>query len=476
MNNNQPPNTLSLQFFGAAKAVTGSKHLIQTATGQNILLDCGLIQDDSAEVDHQNRFFDFKPAMIDFLFLSHAHIDHSGNIPNLVKQGFKGPIFMTAGTADILRIMLADSAKIQESEVNSKNKKKHSNNKQIQQPLYDMEDVESTFSQIQILPMGKRTNIAKHIDCMFTDAGHILGSACLSLFIQEGKNEKTIFYSGDVGRYNDRILKAPAKFPQADYILLESTYGDRLHDHTLDAEAKLLEIIQQTCIVNKGNLIIPAFSLGRTQEIVYALDCMKTAGKLPALKIFVDSPLATNATKIMRLHPEYFNEDIREYMHSDEDPFGFASLRYVQTVQESKSINDLTEPCIIIAASGMMEAGRIKHHLVNNIANAANTILIVGYCAENTLGAKLLNGAKEVELYHKRFKVSATIAQISSYSAHSDYQELLKFMACQDPAKVKEVYLVHGDLAAQENLQNELMKVGFQNVKIPDRLDRVVLL
>lgn len=475
MNINLNQHKLSVQFFGAAKAVTGSKHLIHTSAGLNILLDCGLIQDDTEDADHQNRFFDFKPEKIDFLFLSHAHIDHSGNIPNLVKQGFKGPIFMTAGTADILRIMLADSAKIQESEANSRNKKQHSRNEQTQQPLYDLADVESTFSLIHLLPMGKRTNIAKGLDCMFTDAGHILGSASLSLFIQEEGKEKTIFYSGDVGRYNDRILKAPAEFPQADYILLESTYGDRLHDHTLDAEAKLLEIIQQTCILNKGNLIIPAFSLGRTQEIVYALDCMKTAGKLPDLKIFVDSPLATNATKIMRMHPEYFNEDIREYMHSDEDPFGFANLRYVQTVQESKSINDLTEPCIIIAASGMMEAGRIKHHLVNNIANAANTILIVGYCAENTLGAKLLNGAKEVELYHKRFQVNATIAQISSYSAHADYQELLKFMACQDPAKVKQVYLIHGDLAAQENLQNELMKAGFENVNIPDRLERVEL-
>lgn len=475
MNKNQNQHSLSIQFFGAAKAVTGSKHLIQTAAGLNILLDCGLMQDNSEDADHQNRFFDFKPASIDYLFLSHAHIDHSGNIPNLVKQGFKGPIFMTAGTADILRIMLADSAKIQESEANSKNKKQHSKNQQIQQPLYDLEDVESTFSQIHILPMGKRTNIAKGVDCIFTDAGHILGSACITLFIQESGKEKTVFYSGDVGRYNDRILKAPAEFPQADFILLESTYGDRLHDQTIDAEAKLLEIIQQTCIVNKGNLIIPAFSLGRTQEIVYALDCMKTAGKLPDLKIFVDSPLATNATKIMRMHPEYFNEDIREYMHTDEDPFGFANLRYVQTVQESKIINDLTEPCIIIAASGMMEAGRIKHHLVNNIANAANTILIVGYCAENTLGAKLLNGAKEVELYHKKFQVNATVAQISSYSAHADYQELLKFMSCQDPAKVNEIYLVHGDVAAQENLRGELLKAGFENVMIPDRLEKVYL-
>jgi metallo-beta-lactamase family protein len=475
MNKNQNQHSLSIQFFGAAKAVTGSKHLIHTAAGLNILLDCGLMQDNSEDADHQNRFFDFKPASIDYLFLSHAHIDHSGNIPNLVKQGFKGPIFMTAGTADILRIMLADSAKIQESEANSKNKKQHSKNQQIQQPLYDLEDVESTFSQIHILPMGKRTNIAKGVDCIFTDAGHILGSACITLFIQESGKEKTVFYSGDVGRYNDRILKAPAEFPQADFILLESTYGDRLHDQTIDAEAKLLEIIQQTCIVNKGNLIIPAFSLGRTQEIVYALDCMKTAGKLPDLKIFVDSPLATNATKIMRMHPEYFNEDIREYMHTDEDPFGFANLRYVQTVQESKIINDLTEPCIIIAASGMMEAGRIKHHLVNNIANAANTILIVGYCAENTLGAKLLNGAKEVELYHKKFQVNATIAQISSYSAHADYQELLKFMSCQDPAKVNEIYLVHGDVAAQENLRGELLKAGFENVMIPDRLEKVYL-
>lgn len=456
-----------IQFFGAAQTVTGSKHLLTTPSGLAILMDCGLIQDDSEAAENQNQHFDFKPALIDYLILSHAHIDHSGNIPNLVKQGFKGPILMTAGTADILRIMLSDSAKIQESEANSKNKKRTTDKKH--QALYTIEDVERTFAQIQIVPMDKRSQITNEVDCLFTDAGHILGSACITLFIKDQHKETTVFYSGDVGRYNDRIMKAPSKFPQADYILLEATYGNRLHDDTIDAEAKLVEIIQETCEKNRGNLIIPAFSLGRTQEIVYTLDRLKTAGKLPSIKVFVDSPLATNATKIMRNHPEYFNQEIRDYMHQDEDPFGFSNLKYVQSVQESKEINELTTPCIIIAASGMMEAGRIKHHLVNNIENAANTILIVGYCAENTLGARLLNGAKEVEIYHKKFKVNAKVAIISSYSAHADYAELLKFVACQDSSKVKQIFLVHGDLDAQLFLKTALEKSGFANVQIPAR-------
>ncbi len=463
--------TLRIEFHGAAREVTGSKHLIITSKGTKILLDCGLLQDSSEDVELTNRNFNFKPSEVDFLILSHAHIDHSGNIPNLVKQGFKGPIFMTDATADILKIMLMDSAKIQEHEIEFNNKKRKKEGRKALEPLYGIDDVEKTFTQFHILEMNEKIKISEEWSCLFTDAGHILGSACVSLFINDKHSEKVIFFSGDVGRYNDRILKAPAIFPQADYILLESTYGNRLHDRTENAENKLQEIIHRTCVLNKGNLIIPAFSLGRTQEIVYALDRMKTEGKLPAVKIFVDSPLSTNATNIMRKHTDFFNEDIVDYMHRDPDPFGFSNLKYVQSVEDSRAINELNEPCIIIAASGMMEAGRIKHHLTHNIENPKNTLLIVGYCAENTLGGKILNGAKEVSIFNKVYQVNAKVEVISSYSAHADYLELLKFMSCQSPEKVKQIFLVHGNIEAQNNLKKLLNESGFENVKIPQKLD-----
>lgn len=462
---------ISIEFWGAAQEVTGSKHLITAPDGTKILLDCGLLQ--GANSEDANRHFGFNPKEIDVLVVSHAHIDHSGNIPNLVKQGFRGKILTTAATIDVLSIMLADSARIQEDDAEYINKKRKAEGRKPIQPLYTIEDVEMTLKMFHAVRIKEHYQWNENISFYFTDAGHILGSACISIDIKVKDEIRRIFFSGDVGRYNDRILKAPDDFPQADVILLESTYGNRLHDITEDAEQKLLDAVIKTCVNQQGKLIIPAFSLGRTQEIVYALDRMRTEGKLPKVRVYVDSPLSTSATKIMRRHTEYFNEDILDYMRTDPDPFAFPTLRYTPTIQESKSINEDDGPAIIIAASGMMDAGRIKHHLAKYIEDPNNTLLIVGYCEPSTIGGKLLDGAKEIRIYGKDFEVNAAVEVITSYSAHADYEELIKFINCQDPSKVKSLYLVHGTIEAQEYFAVKLRERGFENVSIPAKGERV---
>lgn len=463
---------ISIEFWGAAQEVTGSKHLITTPDGTKILLDCGLLQ--GANSEEANRHFGFNPKDVDVLVVSHAHIDHSGNIPNFVKQGFRGKILTTAATIDVLSIMLADSARIQEDDAEYINKKRKAEGRKPIQPLYTLDDVDMTMKMFHAVRINEHYQWNENISFYFTDAGHILGSACISIDIKIKDETRRIFFSGDVGRYKDRILKAPADFPQADVILLESTYGNRLHDITEDAEQKLLNAVIRTCVNQQGKLLIPAFSLGRTQEIVYALDRMRTEGKLPNVRVYVDSPLSTSATKIMRRHTEYFNDDILEYMQTDPDPFAFPTLRYTPSIQESKAINEDEGPAIIIAASGMMDAGRIKHHLAKYIEDPKNTLLIVGYCEPSTIGGKILNGEKNIRIYGKDFEVNASVEVISSYSAHADYAELIQFINCQDPSKVKSLYLVHGTIEAQEYFADKLRERGFENVIIPAKGDKVI--
>lgn len=464
---------ISIEFWGAAQEVTGSKHLVTAPDGTKILLDCGLLQGSAAP--DANSHFGFAPHEVDVLIVSHAHIDHSGNIPNLVKQGFRGKILTTAATIDVLSIMLADSARIQEDDAEYINKKRAAEGKKPIKPLYSLEDVEKTMTLFKPVKINERYVWNDDIAFYFTDAGHILGSACITLEIKLNNEIKKLFFSGDVGRYKDRILKAPADFPQADVILLESTYGNRLHDVTEDAEKKLLDAVTSTCIHQRGKLIIPAFSLGRTQEIVYALDRMRTEGKLPKVKVYVDSPLSTSATKIMRRHTEYFNDDILEYMNQDPDPFAFPNLKYTPSVQESKAINEDDDPAVIIAASGMMEAGRIKHHLTKYIEDENNTLLIVGYCEPSTIGGKILNGDKKVRIYGRDFEVNARVEVISSYSAHADYAELIQFLNCQDPSLVKSLYLVHGTIEAQEYFADKLRALGYEHVHIPTKGEKVLI-
>lgn len=460
---------MKIAFHGAARTVTGSKHLITLKNGKKILLDCGMFQGMGHETDALNRDFGFDPQEITYMVLSHAHIDHSGLIPRLVKMGFGGHIFCTAATRDMAEILLLDSAEIQEDDVKFTNKKMAKEGLPYIQPLYSVEDAKRAIYFLKPMGYDTWTNIDPDIQLMFTDAGHIVGAASVHLRITENGKTEQISFSGDIGRYNDAILKSPAVFPQADYILLESTYGSTLHADAAPADNELLRYIHETCVQKRGKLIIPAFSVGRTQELLYALNKAQLKGTLPKVEIFVDSPLSNEATAVTKAHPEVFNREVSNILKSDDDPFDFPGLRYIKTVDESKGLNYRKEPCVIISASGMAEAGRVKHHIANNIDEPQNTILIVGYCEPQSLGGRLMRGAKEVSIYGTRFQVNAEVGVIRSMSAHGDYEDLSQWLACQHPKDVKKLFLVHGEYDVQQIFRNWLLKKGFPEIEIPDR-------
>src|SRR4030042_3044805 len=380
---------MKIQFLGAAREVTGSKHLITLDSGKKILLDCGMYQGKGMETDAMNRRLGFNPSDIDYLVLSHAHIDHSGLIPYIDKLGFNGSIITTHATRDLCAIMLADCGKIQEHDTLMNNKKRAKKNLPPLEPIYTKEDAEHAMRHFVAVPYNKPYRVTKGVKVTFTNTGHLLGGGVVNLQIKEEGQVIHIAYTGDVGRPTNRILQSPQPFPQADIVICESTYGDRLHESTMVAEEKLLDVIKRTCIEKKGKLIIPSFSVGRTQEVIYSLNNFYNSGKLPKLKVFVDSPLSVNATNIFRLHRECFNDKMLALMETDPDPFGFNDLYFIQKVDDSKKLNDIEERCIIISASGMMEAGREKHHLANSISNSRNTVLAVGYCSPSTLGARI---------------------------------------------------------------------------------------
>lgn len=458
---------MQITFHGAAQTVTGSKHLITTGRNKRILLDCGLFQNTGGDNKNINRQFGFDPLTIDLVILSHAHIDHSGLLPFLVKQGYRGPIYATPATVDLCEIMLADSAHIQESDVMYLNKKRARNGQRPIDALYTIDEVYETMRLFIPVPLDKWVNAAPHIRFCFTDSGHILGSAAVNLDLDEPEGRTRIFFSGDIGRYNDSILRDPQPFPQADYIITESTYGDRLHESGTDAKKHLLDIVRDTCVTRQGKLVIPAFSLGRTQEIVYALNELSNSGELPWIRVYVDSPLAINATAIMFKHRWSFNPSIIESMKKDPDPFGFDNLVYIRDSDSSKALNDLDEPCIIISASGMLEAGRIKHHIKNTIGDSKNTILIVGFVPPGSLGARLIEGQQEVKIFGQLYPVGAKVEVLDAYSAHADYGEMMHYLRCQDAASVKRVFLVHGEPDAQLSFKNHMHGLGFHDIVIP---------
>lgn len=464
---------MTIQFFGAARTVTGSKHLITTTSGTQILLDCGLFQ--GIDTDELNQQFGFDPAQVDYLILSHAHIDHTGLIPRLVRQGFRGPIYTTSSTIDLCEVMLMDSARIQERDLERVNQRRTRRGQAEIEPLYDEKDVQQALDQMQAVDYNKPFAVCEGVTALLTDAGHLLGSASVSLTIQEGNVEKKLFFSGDIGRPDDKILRSPQPFPQADYIICESTYGDRLHEPEPDMKAHLLRIVEQTCVEGRGKLIIPAFAVDRTQELIYALDQLSSEGRLPRLPVYIDSPMSVKATDVMRDHEEDFNPDILAYIKKDGDAFQFPNLHYVTDVEESKAINDIKEPCIIIAPSGMAEAGRIKHHIKNNISKANTTILLVGYASPNSLGGALKRGDKEVTIFGERYAVIAQVAIMDSFSAHADYREMLHFLSCQEAGKVKSLFLVHGEYEKQLIWKEHLLAAGFQHIEIPEMGQKVTL-
>jgi metallo-beta-lactamase family protein len=459
---------MKIAFHGAARTVTGSKHLLTLKNGNKYLLDCGMFQGLGRDTNELNRNWGFEPNEVNYLILSHAHIDHSGLIPKLVKDGFRGKIFCTPATRELSTILMQDSAEIQEDDVKYVNKKRASEGQPYIQPLYTREDADAAVELFHEVEYGQWYAIDESVEVMYTDAGHIIGSAAVNLRIKENGEVTRLTFSGDVGRYRDMILRSPADIPQADYIILESTYGNSLHEMNITTPQILLDWIGKTCLQKKGKLILPAFSVGRTQEILYILNQLEVEGRLPNLDYFVDSPLSMKATELVKRYPRYFNKTVQHLLETDNDPFAFRGLKYVKTVDQSKLLNFRNEPCVIISASGMAEAGRVKHHISNSIENSRNSIVMTGYCEPNSLGGRLMAGKKEVSIFGVAHQVNAEIGAIHSMSAHGDYEDLSQFLASQDPRQVKRLFLVHGEYDVQQPFRDRLLKKGFTDIQIPE--------
>ena len=464
---------MELQFWGAAQTVTGSMHLLK-ANGYNILLDCGLYQGRRKEAFERNRNFPFDPTEIDVLIVSHAHTDHTGNIPTLVKNGYTGPIWTTPATRDLCALMLRDSGHIQESDVRYVNKRRRKQGKKPFEPLYTQLDAVEALTLFQSVAYNRPFTVAPGVQAQFREAGHVLGSASVTLDIDDEGVQKRLVFSGDIGRKHLPILRDPVPVENADYIIMESTYGQRYHRSPGEAIEALKEAvlgIQKT----KGKIIVPAFAVGRTQEVVYALHELIDTDQISPIDVYVDSPLAVNATGIFRLHPEVYDQETKDFLtESDsEDPFGFEGVTYIRDVRDSKALNQTPGPAVIISASGMCEAGRILHHLKHNITDERSTILFVGYQGQHTLGRKILEGEPVVSIFGEPYTVKAKVMKINGYSAHADRNGLLNWLkAAQEQSdKLKKVFLVHGDVEASMALAEAAREQGAPEVHVPARGD-----
>jgi len=467
---------MHLQFQGAARSVTGSMHML-TVQGRTVLLDCGLVQGRREEARQRNSTFPFDPSSIAAVVLSHAHIDHSGNLPGLVRHGFRGPIYCTKATKSLCDVMLKDSAFIQERDVEFINKKHQRKGLGPVTPLYTRTDVEATLPLLRGMEYGQTFDVIDGIHCRYEDAGHMLGSASLALTLKEGSHTCHLVFTGDLGRPGLPILRDPVFVgDEADFLISESTYGGRLHAPVSAMEEQLLDPIRRA-VQRRGKIIIPGFAVGRTQELVYVLHRLSIEGKIDYLPVFVDSPLSVNVTEVFRKHPECFDEETRAILASPEnnDPFGFERLTYIRDVEHSKQLNDRPGPFIVIAASGMADNGRIVHHLANGVGDARNMVVIVGYQAENTLGKKLVDKQPIVNIFGEPHEVKAEVVVLNSFSGHADRNELLSYVGRFNRKRMKRVFLVHGDPAQAEKLSGGLQAAGFSTVGIPDRGDEAML-
>jgi metallo-beta-lactamase family protein len=463
---------MKIKFCGADQSVTGSQHLI-TANGKKILLDCGLMQGKRKVAFEINRNFPFDASSVDAMLLSHAHLDHSGNIPHLVKSGFKGHIYSTAATVALCQLMLRDSAFLQEKDVKFVNKKRVRQNKNPFESLYTIDDVEKAMLNFIGVQYDKKIEIFPGISATFIDAGHILGSAGILLEITENGKTTRLAFSGDIGRPEMPILRDPIPVPNADILIMESTYGDRLHPVNDHVELETASVINEV-IKRGGKIIIPSFAVGRTQLLVYELHQLFDQKKLPVFPIFVDSPLAVNVTEVYRLHPECFDrETYSDFINNHEDPFGFSRLTYTRDVNESKKLNTFKGPCMIISASGMAEGGRILHHLANNIEDPNNMILFAGYAAKETLARKIMDGEKNVNILGSPYIVKAEIKKMDYFSAHADQNGLLKYVDTSVPDKTKNIFIVHGEPEESLPLQEKLVSKGYTNVHYPKTGDEM---
>lgn len=462
---------MQLQFQGAARTVTGSMHML-TVGGQTILLDCGTYHGRRDEARERNAHFPFDPAAIRAVVLSHAHIDHCGNLPGLVRQGFLGPILCTKATKDLCAVMLRDSAFIQEKDAEFINKKHKKKQLPPVEPLYNEEDVQKTIPLFRGIDYGATVEVIEGIEARFSDAGHILGSASVMLTLREGGKTRSLAFTGDLGRPDLPILRDPQFIGDADILISESTYGGRLHGPVTAMEEQLLGPLRRGC--DRGaKMIIPAFSVGRTQEIVYVLHSLSTQGKIDNLPVFVDSPLSVNVTEVFRNHPECFDKETWEILQSpvNNDPFGFNRLTYIRDVRESMELNERKGPFIVIAASGMCEAGRVTHHLANSVSDPKNMVIIVGYQADQTLGKKLVLKQPVVNIFGEPHELKAEVVVLNSFSGHADKNELLTYIGKFDRRRLQGTFLVHGDLDQAEKLAHALSESGIARVDIPARAD-----
>jgi metallo-beta-lactamase family protein len=459
---------MKLTIWGAAEQVTGSMHLLEIAD-YKILIDCGLNHEDGLELS-ANENFPFNPSDINLVVLTHAHIDHSGNLPTLVRMGFEGQILCTPPTADLTQLLLADSVNIfLRKQQKPKRRGRFKNyNHQSNQPLYLQKHVLDTADRIVSIGFNKAFNINNNIKLTFVPTGHLLGAAAAHFTITDNNTQKTIAFTGDIGRKNYPVLIDPETLPETEFLICESTYGGRVHTATSTIEETLVKTIKETCIDQSGRLIIPAFSVGRTQALVYSLNKIFSKGLLPPIPIFVDSPMATLATDVYRKYHSYVNEEARSFYLKNGDEFEFENLSYVKELKESKEISNHFEPCIIISSAGMLEGGRIQDHLYYNIQNFYATILFIGFCAKGTLGDRLLRGDAIVKLRGRELSVFATIKKTDLFSGHADHKDIVNYISALPKEKLKKIFLVHGEPQSMKALQEDLNKNGYI-VEIPKR-------
>lgn len=465
---------MKIRFLGAVGTVTGSMYLLQI-NRHYLLLECGLYQGKRQDFFERNRKFPLEIRRLDAVVLSHAHIDHSGNLPNLVAQGYTGPIYATPATAALCGAMLPDSGRIQEQDIAYANKKRTRQGLPPMEPLYTEDDARATLPHFVGLDYNQPREIMRGVQLTFLDAGHILGSACVQLDIQERDHRWRFLFSGDLGRRNLPIIRDPTPLPEVDYLMIESTYGNRLHEPVAAMPEQLAEIVNRVA-ARGGRIIIPAFAVGRTQEIVYDLHQLSHAGRIPALPIYVDSPLALEATEVFRQHSEDYDRETWDFLAQagERDPFGFFRLNYVRGIEESKALNETPNPLIIISASGMAEAGRVQHHLKHAIPDPRNAVLITGWQAPNTLGRRLADREPFVRIYGEEFPLQAEVYELYGYSAHADRNELLSWAAPR-AEQVRAAFVVHGEPESAQALAQGLREEGYRQVGVPALGEKVAL-
>jgi metallo-beta-lactamase family protein len=458
---------MKLQFCGGARTVTGSQVLL-TINGSTLLLECGLFQGRRQEAYERNKAFLFDAEKVDALLVTHAHMDHSGNIPTLVKWGFTGSIYATPPTVDLAKIMLRDSAYLHERDVEWVNRIRRRKNEPLFRPIYTIAEAEASLGSFVGIEYDKTFTVASGVNVTLRDAGHILGAAGILLEISEKNRQIRMGFTGDVGRPNMPIMNDPNQLRDLDVLVMESTYGNRLHSPDEDMEEQLARLVTETA-ANGGKIIIPAFAVGRTQLIVYLLHKLFIENRIPDMPVFVDSPMACHATEVFRHYMDHLDrKTYRVFLQDHEDPFGFSRLKYVESVEDSKKLNHLAYPHIIISASGMAEGGRILHHLKNNIENHRNLLLFVGYAARQTLARKIMDGNKEVSIFGEEYRVKCRVEQMDSFSAHADRQELLEYIDINPPSKLKHIFLMHGETEQMLPLKNALRSKGYRHVHMPD--------